>query len=45
MMMVTPGRRVEPNTELAGLYEKKFARYTKILDLMQDQWADLVWQA
>ena len=43
--MVSFARTQEPNAELAELYEKKYARYMKILDLMQDQWADLVWQA
>jgi L-xylulokinase len=43
--MVSFARVQEPNTDLAELYQKKYARYIKILDLMQDQWADLVWQA
>jgi L-xylulokinase len=43
--MVSFARVQEPNADLDELYQKKYARYTKILDLMQDQWADLVWQA
>ena len=45
LILASGGLLRDAYTELAELYQKKYARYTKILDLMQDQWADLVWQA
>jgi L-xylulokinase len=42
--MVSFSRTQEPNTDLKGLYEEKYARYHKALDIMGPHWADLAWK-
>lgn len=42
--MVRFSRTCEPNTGLADLYREKYARYTKVLDIMAPVWSELVWR-
>ncbi len=41
--MVDIGDRVEPNPAMKGLYDKKYARYKQVLDIMDPHWSDLAW--
>ena len=42
--MVRFARSFTPNRELADLYQAKYARYRKLLEVLHPVWKDLVWQ-
>ena len=42
--MVSHSRSHEPNAELADVYKTKYARYRKMLEILQPHWADLAWK-
>ena len=41
--MVKIDRTYSPNPELAGVYRKKYARYKKMLEVLQPVWEEMVW--
>jgi len=42
--MVRFSHTCEPNTDLADIYQEKYARYKKMLGIMAPVWSDLAWK-
>jgi len=42
--MAKIARVYSPNAELADVYAKKYARYKKLIDILQPHWADMAWK-
>ena len=43
--MVRMARVHEPQHELAAIYQKKYARYLRLLDVFGPVWSELAWPA